>query len=166
MHFHGALEPLLREGWNFILPSTWVHGCTSITLMAVFIIAGGLILYRWYTSAQPNNTLSLTRLCATLTALVLLCLPTIHPWYFYGLVIFLPFTRSRALRLWTALAPLYWLHGLALHETGQWGEIALVTTFAHVPVLALLMWEWCGKPRGAILRTPRVQALSTNDSLD
>ena len=73
----------------------------------------------------------------------LVCLPVLPPQGFAALVVLLPFARSGALVLWTALAPLWWLQGLS-SEVG--GELPLVTALAHLPAMALFAYE-CWAPR-------------------
>jgi hypothetical protein len=79
--------------------------------------------------------------------MLLLCLPTLHAWYPMLLLPLLPFTRSWGLLLWVALAPGYWLHGLAIQSNaGAWAEDPLVRTAIHLPALLLLAWEVSGRP--------------------
>jgi len=91
-----------------------------------------------------------------LFAVLLICLPTLHPWYLAPLVMLLPFVRSWALVAWTAMAPLYWLHGLAL-ASGVWHEVAWVTLLAHGPALAWLGWEVVSGP---LRRAPQARPLA------
>jgi hypothetical protein len=98
MHFHGALEPFIREVWSWMVPATAVRAYTVITLIALLISAVCLIL-------RASLTVPITTLLIRLFAVLLLCLPTMHPWYFMVVVSLLPFTRSYGLLAWTALAP-------------------------------------------------------------
>ena len=88
------------------------------------------------------------QLYGRLFGLLLLCLPTLHPWYLLPLVLFLPLLpRSPGFIVWTAMAPMYWLHGLEIIENGgAWAENKLVTMLAHAPALLLLVWECTGRP--------------------
>jgi cellulose synthase/poly-beta-1,6-N-acetylglucosamine synthase-like glycosyltransferase len=168
MHFHGALEPLLRECWSWFVPSVAVRTGTSVSLLFLLATALVIIVRQWYksSSATSPHPYALARVFAALSAALLLCLPTLHPWYLYFLVAFLPFTPSFGLRLWTAMAPLYWLHGIALLEHGTWSEIAAVTLLTHLPALLVIAWELCGKPRWYLGRQLHTQAEVLPDSHD
>jgi len=135
MHFHGALEPAVRWVAGALAPASLVQPLTVGALGAIWVAAS---VYLWR-RGQADGTAPAT-LTARLLAVLLLCVPTLHPWYFAPLVLLLPFTRSWALLLWTALAPIYWLHGLAM-PGGAWAELPWVTALAHLPAVALLAWE-------------------------
>jgi cellulose synthase/poly-beta-1,6-N-acetylglucosamine synthase-like glycosyltransferase len=137
MHFHGALEPLVAEVWRWVVPLPLVRPLTLVCLVAL-LAAGAALVLRQRVGVPPPLV------AARLLAVTLLCLPTLHPWYFAPLVALLPFTRSWALAAWTAAAPAYWLHGVAMH--GSWSESPLVTAAAHLPMVALLAWEASGRP--------------------
>ncbi len=139
LHFHGAIDPLIGEVWSWFVPTTIVRACTVITLV-VLLLGGCLMVLRSHRGAPTPA------LYAQLFALLLLCLPTVHPWYFVLIVVILPFTTSWGLLVWTAIAPLYWLHGIAMLPTGTWYESGWVTSLAHMPAIALLAWEAAGRP--------------------
>ncbi len=146
MHFHGALEPLVREAARASLPETLVEPAVRAALAAL-LVAG--LAWLWIRrGGAPAPTLTVRAL-----AVVLLCSPTLHPWYFIALVFFLPFARTWALPLWTACAPVYWLHGVAIQSTGAWTETRWVTALAHWPAVLLMAWEAFGparEPREAV----------------
>jgi cellulose synthase/poly-beta-1,6-N-acetylglucosamine synthase-like glycosyltransferase len=145
-HFHGALEPLVREGLDSFLAKDVVQLATVGALAGLWIAGSLLVLARWRRS--DGAPLELT---ARLLAVLLLCLPTLHAWYLAPLAILLPFTRSWGLALWTAMAPVYWLHALANVQPTDFREIPWVTALAHLPALALLVYEAFGRgeERGA-----------------
>jgi cellulose synthase/poly-beta-1,6-N-acetylglucosamine synthase-like glycosyltransferase len=139
MHFHGAIDPLVSEVWSWMVPQTMVRGCTVLTL-GLTLISGCIIVLRSHRGAPTPA------IYARLFTVLLLCLPTLHPWYLVLVVIMLPFTTSWGLIVWTALAPIYWLHGIAMLPTGAWYESVWVTSLAHVPAIALMAWEVTGRP--------------------
>lgn len=136
LHFHGALEPVIRAAVASVVPAALVRAVTVAVLVGLWGTASALI---WrHGRAHGASPAALT---ARLLAALLLCLPTLHPWYLAPLVVLLPFTGSWALAAWTAMAPIYWLHGLAFQSTGDWTEAPWVTALAHGPALVLLAWE-------------------------
>ena len=135
MHFHGALEPLVRGLLGAFTSPPMTQTLTVLLLGLVWISASVLIWRRGRADGTSAATLT-----ARLLAVLLVCLPTLHPWYLAPLVMLLPFVRTWSLVVWTAMAPIYWLHGLAF-ERGAWGELPWVTLLAHLPALALLIWE-------------------------
>jgi len=76
-------------------------------------------------------------------AMLLLCLPTLHPWYLMLLVPLIPLMRRPTGALvWCALAPIYWLHGVGMLEHGgTWTEDRVVSVVAHLPAVLLLAWD-------------------------
>jgi len=141
MHFNGALEPLVREAMGWWLTKDIVQSATVGILAAIFLTGATLIVARWRRNSQAS-TLDLT---VRLMAMLLLCLPTLHAWYLAPLVPLLPFTRSWGLVLWTAMAPIYWLHAMADVQGGEMTEIPWVTALAHLPALAVLGYEAWGR---------------------
>lgn len=139
MHYHGALEPGVRWIIGTVAPEALTQTLTVLVLALAWAISSVVIWRRGRAANASPATLT-----AHLLAALLLFLPTFHPWYLAPLVMLLPFTRSLALIVWTAMAPVYWLHGLAM-EDGQWAELPWVTSLAHLPALALLVWELAGR---------------------
>jgi len=134
LHFHGALEPWLRMAACQLMPDAPAQAVVTWTL-SIAVLAGSAAI-TWWTrrEAAPERL-------AQLVAWLLICLPTLHFWYLAPLVILLPMSGSRALVLWTALAPMYWLHALANHLPTDFIEIPWVTAVAHLPAMAWLLWE-------------------------
>ena len=141
MHFHGALEPLIRFIYLNILPNQYVSTSVRITLI-IFLLLGGIII--WKASVNDN----LANVSVNFIALLLWCLPTLHPWYFLILLPFLPFAKGLSLIVWTSMVGVYWLHGIKMQTIGEWTEDPVVTLLAHIPALILLAWE----SRGIVLR--------------
>jgi cellulose synthase/poly-beta-1,6-N-acetylglucosamine synthase-like glycosyltransferase len=137
MHFHGALEPVLRWGFQILIPT--IDVALSVRLALVFLLGVGSV-YLW----NLRRLASSPTLALRLMALLLLCSPTLHPWYFCALLPFLPFARATAIPLWTAGAGIYWLHGLQMLSLGEWTETPWVTALAHGPAIALMAWEAFG----------------------
>jgi hypothetical protein len=137
---HGAIEPWLRlviDGLTGAPASPMLIGAL---LGAVWLAGSAALLMRLGRNAAVTDQLATI---ARLVALLLVCLPVLPPQGFAALVILLPFARSGALVLWTALAPLWWLQGLSSDLSG---EIPLVTALAHLPAMALFAYE-CWAPR-------------------
>ena len=134
-HFHGALDPWLRAALRPLVATAQLELLIRVCLVVV-LLGGGWWLHRCF-----KDVALITRAVAFST-LLLLCLPTIHPWYFTMLVVLLPFSDSRILPVWTAGAGLYWLHGLRILETGAWTETLWVTAVAHLPIIAGLGLEY------------------------
>lgn len=130
MHFHAPLEPLLRG-----LSALW-SGSPNRVLVLAGLLAG---LLSWGAVFAWRLREDRARLTAWILGGVFLFAPTLHPWYFLPLVLLLPFARARWMVVWTGIAPLYWLHGLAIEAGGgEWVETAWVTALAHAPALLLL----------------------------
>jgi hypothetical protein len=89
-------------------------------------------------------------------AWLLVCLPSLHPWYLLAVVPLLPITRSWGLLIWVACAPLWFLHPLR-SDGGRTEELAL-TLLANLPPLAIAGWELLGRPLPRALRPARVEA--------
>ena len=141
MHFHGVLEPIVRQVAERVVDEGAVRSATVCVLAAVWLTASWIVGRRARAADAPPAAVT-----ARLYAVLLLCVPTIHPWYMAPLVVLLPFAGSRALVLWTAMAPVYWLHGIGMQATGSWVETPWVTALAHAPALALLGWEVLATP--------------------
>ncbi len=138
-HFHGALDPWLRDALRPLVNAAVLEPAVRGAL-ALLLVGGGWWLHRRTAGrALPERA-------AAFTALLLLCLPTLHPWYFTALAVFLPFSASWALPLWTACAGVYWLHGVRILEIGAWTETRWVTALAHLPALGLLLVEIVCRP--------------------
>jgi uncharacterized protein YhhL (DUF1145 family) len=94
-----------------------------------------------------RGSLSVPTLAVRILCVLLLCLPTLHPWYFMPLVVLLPFARSWAVAVWTASVGVYWLHGLQILALGTWIETLWVTALAHLPAVFLVLIEAFGPIR-------------------
>lgn len=134
MQFHAPLEPLLRDAALLLAP---YHVAVLVVrgLLVAVALGGGVWLWRRSAGAPVEAR------CARAVALVLLCLPTLHPWYFTALVPLLPFVRSGALLAWTCASGVYWLHGAAMPVGAPWAESRWVTAAAHLPFVAWLLAE-------------------------
>ncbi len=133
-HFHGVLDPGLRWALRAILAPEYVEPAVRLGL-GLALVATLTLVWRWRAQATLPTTVAWS------LAMLLICLPTLHPWYFLVLVALLPFTRSWALALWTASAGLYWLHGIRMAQVGGWTETPWVTVLAHWPAMVLLAVE-------------------------
>ncbi len=142
MHFHGALDPWIRIGLTWIVPAPQVE--VAVRLVLLLALAGGLTWLWLRRGAAPLPTLTVRML-----GVLLLCLPTLHPWYFIAVVVLLPFARSWALAVWTACAGIYWLHGVQILAIGDWIETPWVTAMAHLPAVTLMLVEVFGPAREA-----------------
>ncbi len=137
-HFHGVLDPGLRWLLRAFVEPAWVEQAVRVVL-GLLLVAGLGLVWRW--SATPPGSPILVEKVAWSLALLLICLPTLHPWYFLVLVALLPFTHSWALAVWTASAGIYWLHGIRMAQVGGWTETPWVTVLAHWPAMLLLASE-------------------------
>lgn len=140
MQFHGALEPLVRLPAEALLPTLMVG--TVVRVVLVLLLGTGLWWLWRRRAGAPLPTLAVRSL-----GVLLLCLPTLHPWYFIVLVVLLPFARTWALPVWTACAGIYWLHGFGMLSTGTWSETPWVTALAHLPAIAVMAYEAFGPLR-------------------
>ncbi len=136
-HFHGVLEPWLRLLGNSLAGDALDQRLITAALIGLWLI-GTFVLMARARVRTPHEILDLT---GRLLAWMLVCLPTLHLWYFAPLVLLLPFTTSFALVLWTAMAPVYWLHAVVFPTPMGWGEAPLITAVAHLPALALMIYE-------------------------
>ncbi len=134
-HHHGALEPWFRLALEAWLPAAWLG--TTVRIGLVLAAAG----VWWWAVWRRRAHLPPAQAVAWSLIALLLALPTLHAWYLTILVGVLPFARSRAALLWTALAGTYWLHGLGMGPGVSWAEVPVVTLAAHAPVLVLFAWE-------------------------
>ncbi|MDA3961619.1 MAG: glycosyltransferase [Planctomycetota bacterium] len=137
LHFHGALEPLIRLAYTPFLSDAWLRPAVVTSLLALLILGTVWVLWRERGERDVYTT------TARLLALLLLCLPTLHPWYLMLLVPLIPLMRRPlGALLWCAMAPVYWLHGLTmLEQGGAWAEDLAVTIIAHLPAVLLLAWD-------------------------
>jgi len=151
MHFHGALDPWIRIGAAWIVPPPLVE--VAVRLVLLLALAGGLTWLWLRRGSAPLPTLTVRML-----GILLLCLPTLHPWYFTAVVVLLPFARSWGLAVWTASAGVYWLHGVRILAIGEWIETPWVTALAHLPAIVLMLVEAFGPLREAKEpgRVPRI----------
>lgn len=154
MHFHGALEPAVRFLLAAILP------CGAVAAAGRIVLAGALLAGLSWLHVRTRYEPVESRV-GRAVALLLLCLPTLHPWYFTLLVALLPFSPSRVLAAWTAAAPLYWLHGVAMPEGAAWAESWWTTALAHTPFLVWMTAEAFGPLRTSRdTRQPAARELS------
>ncbi len=140
MHFNGALEPVVRQTLDLVMPQDELQLATVVALLAIGVAGTLLILARWRRTSDASSI----ELAVRLLALLMLCLPTLTPWYLALLVPLLPFTRSWGLLIWTAAAPLYWLHATANLQPGDVIEVPWITALANLPAVALLAYEAVG----------------------
>ncbi|GAB4141551.1 MAG: hypothetical protein Fur0037_08430 [Planctomycetota bacterium] len=144
MHYHGPLEPGLRIVFGALLPAGVSGTAVRCALGSMLLLGLGWLAVRSRNEPLPGRV-------ARAAALLLLCLPTLHPWYFTVLAALLPLYPSRALMAWTAAAPIYWLHGLSMPEGAPWSEWPWATAAAHLPFVAWMLAEAFGPfraPRG------------------
>jgi hypothetical protein len=142
MHFHGALDPWIRLLAVELVRPELVEPVVRVVLLAALLTASIALWLR--RGGAPLPTLVVRSL-----GVLLLCLPTLHAWYFIPLVVLLPFARSWALAVWTAMAGVYWLHGVEILASGAWTETRWVTATAHLPALVLMAYEAFGPQREA-----------------
>ncbi len=142
MHFHGALEPSLRWLASGLVGAELVRPIVLAALITILLTGTILVVWRHLRAEHPDTP----RLTAQLMALLFICLPTLYPWYLLPIALLAPFTRSWGLLIWTALSPVFWLHGVEMQVMGEWTESPWVTAVAHLPALLLLAWEAAGRP--------------------
>ena len=135
MHFHSVIEPLFRTLFKFVMPEKNIAFCVRVCLLLCLIIS---LFFVW----KKNNDKSFHKTILYCLAALLICLPTLHPWYFIILLPFLMFYQGWALLVWTAMAGAYWLHGLKMLEVNHWVEDPWVTAFSHLPAMVLLIIEF------------------------
>ena len=146
LHFHGALEPLLRLFWkSFSTDPQFVRFAILGSLMCILFFGSALLIWRDHKGIAYHGAGDHAALIAKLFALVFLCLPTMYPWYFGVLVFLLPMVQqSWGLIIWTACTPIFWFHGMAIDANdGNWTETYWVTTLAHLPALIWLLSDIC-----------------------
>jgi len=163
LHYHGVLEPPIRAWWALVASPELVRPLTVGTLLGLLALGGTLLM-----RGRDDNTRDLLDRVARLLLLMLVCLPTVHPWYLLIVVGLLPVMhRARGLLLWSAIMPAYWLHGLAmLNNRGMWTEDQALTLAAHLPILVLVLADllppgWWSRP----LRTLRLPGARGNRRL-
>lgn len=123
MHYNDALAAVLRVFFG-------EDGGT----MAVMLLLGAALLAIWL--AEQNRLRS-----AFLAALaILICLPTLHPWYLLFGALLLPLFPSRA--VWLLMAVQCWTFAVqhAEYYSGVFQEIYWLKALAYVPV-AWLLWR-------------------------
>ncbi len=138
LHFHGVLEPWIRGGWSLL----GLHGddlrLATVTTLILGLGAAGTFVLTWFRRDRWDGAIPVAGRCLVV---LLLFLPTLHPWYFVVLLAVLPFLPRWSLLVWTAMAPVYFLHGLAMTDGRVWAEVEVVTVIAHLPCLLLLAWD-------------------------
>lgn len=149
MRFHGAIAPWIHALMERAMPAGMAGPATTSVLAIVFGALVVIILRsqrQLLTERRQRQTVDLAtlRLCAHLYMALLICLPTLHPWYFAPLALLLPFTASWAIAAWLAFSPLYFLHGLAM-KNGNWAEHPVVTFVSHVPFVVAFLIEMSGQ---------------------
>ena len=113
-----------------LCPSMSSVRLTVLTLVSLLVGTSIYLLRQFARAGQLRDP----RLAASLATMLLLCLPTLHIWYLLLALPLAPFIRSWGLWLWLALAPAYWLHGVAIQANGgEWTEDPVVRTLMHLP---------------------------------
>jgi hypothetical protein len=137
LHYHGALDPWLRLALRPLLPAEALEPAIRGVLL-VALLCG--LAWVW----RRRAALPLPTLVLHLAAMLLVCLPTLHPWYLCLIVGLLGAARGWTLPVWTACAGIYWFHGVGMLRVGEWVEDPVVTALAHLPaavVLAVETWR-------------------------
>lgn len=148
-HFNGPLASLVHATLEPWMSSATAHLATVAVIGAIFL--AGIAWWHQRSSRDARNPAQ----TAALIAWLLVCLPTLQPWYLLALVPLLPITRSWGLLIWMACAPLWYLH--PLRPDGSRIEILAITLLANLPPLAVAGWELLGRPWPRVLR-PTVEA--------
>lgn len=135
MHFHGVLEPVVRACVGAVTDqAALLRPLTLAVLSVVWLAASAWVLFA---ARRDGGATTAARLFGVL----LVCLPTLHPWYLAPAALLLPFTRSWAWIVWIAMSPSYWLHALGMSDSVSWVELGWVTALAHVPATVILFVE-------------------------
>ena len=123
MHYNDALADLLR-----IL-------CGRFALTALALILMGLLTLIYLFEQREMRSVYLA------FGVVLLCLPTLHPWYLLLVAPLMVFYPSRAW-LFLMLAAVTTLPVLAIeHDTGVFQEIRWLKWFEYLPFFGLLIFD-------------------------
>ncbi len=141
MHYNDALADLLR-----IL-------CGRFALTALVPILMGLLTVIYLFEQREMRSVYLA------FGAVLLCLPTLHPWYILLVAPFMVFYPSRAW-LFLMLAAVTTLPVLAIeHDTGVFQEMRWLKWFEYLPFFGLLVFDTL--TRYSMLPRPRFPAPKT-----
>ncbi|MBA3547003.1 MAG: hypothetical protein H0X45_00120 [Planctomycetes bacterium] len=132
-HYHAVIAPVIRYA---VRPLS--AGGAEPTL--VTLILCGVLILGLYVAWRRSRSDLIARRAMRLLAVLMLCLPVLHPWYLFTLVALLPFSRGWGLLAWTAASPLAMLHGLGIRD-GVWNEQWWVTMISHAPTLPLVLHE-------------------------
>jgi len=145
-HFHGALEPLYRLLLGSFVGEDLLQPAVLGMLLATLALGAIAILRRDDDEIRTG---------ARLLVLLSCCLPTLHPWYLITVVAVLPLLGGgRWLLVWTAMAPVYWLHATAFPSPERYAESGWVLLLAHGPAAALLgleVWRRARPPSGEVV---------------
>jgi rSAM/selenodomain-associated transferase 2 len=122
MHYNDSLFALLH----------WLFGSSALLVGCILIIIGLV----WIFLFVHDSLRSVYLACA----LLLVFLPTLHPWYLLLIAPFLIFFPSRAW-LWLQAAMLFTFPVMAIDSnTGVFQEIHWLKIFEYVPFYGLLLW--------------------------
>ena len=115
------------------------HGQLLARVVLLVLLAAWMLRVAWRPVAGGRD---LSRRCLLVIAAVFLLSPTQFPWYYVWVLPFLALFPRLSLALWTALLPLYRLmfycEGVERPDVFHYG----VVWIEHLPVVALLVWEW------------------------
>jgi rSAM/selenodomain-associated transferase 2 len=122
LHYNDSIFTLLR----------WLFG-NSALLVGIILILIGLA---WIFLFVQDPLRSVYLACG----LLLVFLPTLHPWYLILIAPFMVFFSSKAW-LWLQLAMVFTFPVLAIdYQTGVFQEIHWLKIFAYVPFYILVIW--------------------------
>jgi cellulose synthase/poly-beta-1,6-N-acetylglucosamine synthase-like glycosyltransferase len=142
--FNGVLQPLVDAGLrNAGVAAMYARTATALVLAGLFVGGAALILFRHRRGLARIGPGDDLQAIGKLLVWLLICLPTLHPWYLAMLLPFLPLfpgTVRLALVLWCALMPLHALHGLAMDGGARWEAVEWVTGSIHLLPMSILGW--------------------------
>ncbi len=155
-HYHGAFYNIASEAARlFGLDGTTVFSALPYMLGVIVLAGCGLLIYRDRKGIAYHGAGDHLALTGKLFIFVFLCLPTLYPWYMSALLLFIPFLRhSKGLILWTAMTPVFYLHGLAIDKAiaasgdpTAWAESIPVSIIAHLPAVLFFSWDMFTRSR-------------------
>lgn len=133
-------ELILGGEWRRIGKITVTHHQLARALTGIILAIYGLWLVRF-----PIERDQFCGRAAMLLFGVLLCTPTLHPWYITWVLPFLvladDFPGRRAILLLVFLSPLLHHPGFLELQRDRWEDLAWVRAIVHLPVWAVWVWE-------------------------
>ena len=123
--------------YNDFLPRVLRIAATGISyhFLLLLIFFGGIVSIWLIKKEDPDRAMGLAWMW------MIMCLPTVHPWYLISVVLFILHSPSRAwLTLLGTTGVNFWVY-YHQWQTGTWLEISWTWYAMYIPFLFVLVWD-------------------------